>query len=182
MVNPCGFKSHPSHQTGGFISACNIRGYGSVGRAPRSQRGGQGFEFPYLHQVNTRPHYCVSMVVACVFSFPRVFADYLSPIFRSKIGLNYCIDSSLRVFSQPLGCAALAAGRSVIITCSLTFIYVPKSAGHSGHLGQKSKKQAFFRVKNRLFDGLFRSENAPRPDFHSVETPRFFAALYFAPI
>ena len=27
-----------------------FRGYGSVGRAPRSQRGGQGFESPYLHQ------------------------------------------------------------------------------------------------------------------------------------
>ena len=30
--------------------ARDIRGYGSVGRAMRSQRIGQGFESPYLHQ------------------------------------------------------------------------------------------------------------------------------------
>lgn len=29
----------------------NIRGYGSAGRATRSQRVGQGFESPYLHQI-----------------------------------------------------------------------------------------------------------------------------------
>ena len=29
-----------------------VWGYGSVGRAPRSQRGGQRFESAYLHQKN----------------------------------------------------------------------------------------------------------------------------------
>lgn len=34
-----------------------IRGYGSVGRAMRSQRIGQGFESPYLHQQEPKSNY-----------------------------------------------------------------------------------------------------------------------------
>lgn len=39
-----------------------FRGYGSVGRAPRSQRGGQRFESAYLHQTKKLTHtkVCVS--------------------------------------------------------------------------------------------------------------------------
>ena len=33
-----------------IIAKERLRGYGSVGRAMRSQRIGQGFESPYLHQ------------------------------------------------------------------------------------------------------------------------------------
>ena len=33
----------------GILTKVKIRGYGSVGRAMRSQRIGQGFESPYLH-------------------------------------------------------------------------------------------------------------------------------------
>ena len=34
-----------------IIAKESLRGYGSVGRAMRSQRIGQGFESPYLHQI-----------------------------------------------------------------------------------------------------------------------------------
>ena len=36
-------------------------GYGSVGRAPRSQRGGQGFDSPYLHQEKPKSNHFASI-------------------------------------------------------------------------------------------------------------------------
>lgn len=38
------------------IAIKNMRGYGSVGRAMRSQCIGQGFESPYLHHKQTKPN------------------------------------------------------------------------------------------------------------------------------
>ena len=46
-----------------------LRGYGSVGRAPRSQRGGQRFESAYLHQRRViMQKSCIITRLICIFA------------------------------------------------------------------------------------------------------------------